>query len=226
MLPKAGPQCARRLVSIEDQTTTDFVVQITDAEHNHDEINTNGWKPAITERIIALYNSNNDFTAKKIHEIFKAEKMDSLPTVSQIQSRISYHWQPGKAQTEAENENAVANNVDIITVGEVIQWAGTKPFRPEMDDDSPFVIDIRASNYSDKEKYFQYIVSTKRLLRNAANYSTICVDATYKVLLHGYPLLTMGSIDLNRRFHMIAAAVCVTENTKDFEFFYFSAHIV
>lgn len=222
LVPKTGRQCASRLKSTEDQTKIDFVIEISIADHDHDEIETNSLKPAIRDRIVALNTSNREFTAKKIHNIFKAENMLPLPTVSEIQSRISYHCQLGKAQQteDAENEIQDATNEVIITIGDVVQWAHGHKFNSDLDDDTPFVIDLKASEFQDKEKHFQYVFSTKRLLRNASNCKNICVDATYKVLFNGYPLQIMGSIDANRRFHLLAASLCVSETTKDFEFFF------
>lgn len=151
--------------------------------------------------------------------------MSPLPTVSEIQNRISYHCQKPSKQTndEAPDDAGEAPNAartQIITVGDVINWADNYQFESELDDDKPFVIDIKASSYEEKEKHFQYVFSTKKLLRNASKYKTICVDATYKVVYNGFPLLIMGSIDANRRFHLIAASLCVSETTTDFKFFF------
>lgn len=60
----------------------------------------------------------------------------------------------------------------------------------------------------------------KILLKNASGYCNISADATYKVVYQRYPLLIAGSIDLNRKFHLIAVALCVSERAVDYEFFF------
>lgn len=175
LVPKAGKQCTSRLISIENQKTKDFEIHVAVADHSHDAIDTNSMKPAVLITIIALHTNSREFTAKKIHKIF--ECLSPLPTVEQIQSRKAYHCQ---------NEPGAANMTEIISVGDVIKWADAQKFTPDLDDDSPFVIDIKASNHESTEKHFQFVIATKRLLRNVAKVSNICVDATYKVVFHGY----------------------------------------
>lgn len=67
MVLKSGKQCARRLKCIEDQIKTDFDIHISVSEHDHDSIAVDALKPAVRDRIIALYSSSREFTAKKIH---------------------------------------------------------------------------------------------------------------------------------------------------------------
>ncbi|XP_031635576.1 uncharacterized protein LOC116348655 [Contarinia nasturtii] len=101
-----------------------------------------------------------------------------------------------------------------------LEWADKHPYVDDMDDEIPFVIDMKASTHDDEDNYFQYVISTKQLLRNAAKYSNICADGTYRVVFFGYPLLVVGSIDSNRSFHLIAASLCVSEKTTDYEFLF------
>lgn len=162
---------------------------------------------SLKERIINLYKSNAGLTANKIRKIFIGEEEKFIPKLSQIQSVIRYHCQTKPSE-------------NIVTVGDVVAWAKQHEFKDELDIDTPFVIDSKASTHDDEEKYFQYLISTKRLLKNASNYDNICVDATYKVVFHGYPLLVIGSIDANRKFHLIAVSLCVSEKTTDYEFLF------
>lgn len=40
------------------------------------------------------------------------------------------------------------------------------------------------------------------------------------MVFFGYPLLIVGSLDANRKFHLVAASLSVSENTTDFEFMF------
>ena len=47
----------------------------------------------------------------------------------------------------------------------------------------------------------------------------IHLDATYKLIWQGYPVLTIGITDSNRKFHVLGYGVTSTdENTTDFVF--------
>lgn len=185
LVKRNGRQCARRMMVIEDESTTDFAVYFTEADHTHQSIS-NKMDPELKERVI---------------------KLSIIPKLKQIQNIIRYNCQ--KKSTS-----------DIVSIGDVVKWADEHQFKPDLDEDCPFVVDMLASTMDDEEAHFQYVVSTKRLLKNALNYKNICVDATYKVVFFGYPLIIMGSIDVNRKFHLIAASLCVSETTTDYNFFF------
>jgi MULE transposase domain/SWIM zinc finger len=55
-------------------------------------------------------------------------------------------------------------------------------------------------------------------LKNEA--SVLHIDATYKLLWHGYPVLVAGFSDLNAVFHPTHVAVCKSEATEDFKFMF------
>ncbi|CAF1343176.1 unnamed protein product, partial [Rotaria sordida] len=54
----------------------------------------------------------------------------------------------------------------------------------------------------------------------------IHADATYKLIWQGFPVLVIGTIDLNKAFHPFGLAICTNEKkTKDFEFIFNSIQI-
>lgn len=61
---RLGPQCARRLLVIEDESTTTFEVYVTPCEHDHDQI-ANKINDRLRDRIIKLYESNSGFPRQK-----------------------------------------------------------------------------------------------------------------------------------------------------------------
>lgn len=203
LVKRNGPH---RMMVVEDASNTDFVVYVSTADHTHSQI-ANKMYPELRERIIKLNNTNMDFTAQKIRDIFVDEELPFIPKLQQIQSIISYHC-----------GSKTSNN--IITNGDVVAWAKEHKSYENIDIDCPFVIDFKASEYDDTDKHFQYVISTKRLLQNASSYTNICVDATYEVNFFGYPLMVIGSVDANRKFHLIGASLCVSENTTDYTFLF------
>lgn len=88
LVKRNGPQCAYRLMVVEDASDTDFVVYVSAADHTHSQI-ANKMYPELRERIIKLNNTNMDFTAQKIRDIFVSEELPFIPKLQQIQSIIS-----------------------------------------------------------------------------------------------------------------------------------------
>lgn len=59
-------------------------------------------------------------------------------------------------------------------------------------------------------------------MRRARNFETVCIDATYKLNWHGFPLIVFGTVDRLKRFHPIAYACTTHETTADYEFVFSS----
>lgn len=117
-MPRSGPQCASRLMAIEDESTTSFEVHKAEAEHSHHLIG-NKMNAEIKDKIISLHSANADFTAQKILDVLIAEKSTFIPKLSQIQGIIRYHCH-------------TKTNDDIVSVGDVISWAGDHEFRTDL----------------------------------------------------------------------------------------------
>lgn len=65
---------------------------------------------------------------------------------------------------------------------------------------------------------FQYVVSTPTLLENASRMKILCADGTYKLNIHGYPVIVVGGIDIEQKFHAIAISVTTKEESSNYEF--------
>ena len=48
----------------------------------------------------------------------------------------------------------------------------------------------------------------------------ICTDGTHKITYQGYPIILVGTTDLNRVFHPFGTMLTRYEKTKDFEFMF------
>ncbi len=84
-----------------------------------------------------------------------------------------------------------------------------------MDDD-----DESASEDEDEEQdfKFRFFISSKKLLRLAIGSTHICADGTYKLNWHGFPLIVVGTTDLDRHFHSFGVALCTNEKKLDYKF--------
>lgn len=87
-------------------------------------------------------------------------------------------------------------------------------------DNDPFVLDYGHSNINDDEPNFQYVMSTPKLLETALNFRILAADGTYKVNEHDYPLIVVGGIDLNQRFHILAYSVTTKEESRNYKFLF------
>ncbi len=68
---------------------------------------------------------------------------------------------------------------------------------------------------------FRFFVTTKRLLQFASKaQSLLHTDATYSVNWNGFPLLIIGTSDLNRTFHPLGCALCSKEAHFDYKFLF------
>ncbi|CAF1379390.1 unnamed protein product [Adineta ricciae] len=120
-----------------------------------------------------------------------------------------------------------------ISLGEIEQWCVESTRSIPESDDVGFVVsyeivyDDNINNYvngddddDDGENKFRFFVSTKRLLRTASRSKKIHADATYKLVWQGFPVLIVGTTDMNRQFHWFGVAVCSNEKTADFTFIF------
>ncbi|CAF3306315.1 unnamed protein product [Rotaria sp. Silwood2] len=116
-----------------------------------------------------------------------------------------------------------------ISLGEIEQWCMESSRSIPESDDVGFVVsyeiiydgdddeNVDDDEYDDGNK-FRFFVSTKRLLRIASTSKKIHADATYKLVWQGFPVLIVGTTDLDRQFHSFGIAVCSNEKSKDFTF--------
>lgn len=72
--------------------------------------------------------------------------------------------------------------------------------------------------YNENKIEFTAVFSTQRLLRNIINMPTIHADGTYKLLWHDCPAIIVGTTDSMRQFHLVAFALCTSENAGAYEF--------
>ena len=115
-----------------------------------------------------------------------------------------------------------------INLGELEEWCLKNEKIPDNDDEA-FVCshDIQYEDEIDDDEdveangsKFRFFVTTKKLLLIANKSSKMHADATYKLNWQGFPVLIVGTTDLDRKFHPISLSVCTEEKQKDFEFIF------
>ena len=67
---------------------------------------------------------------------------------------------------------------------------------------------------------FRIAITTKYLLSLALKTGHICADTTYKLIWQGFPVLVVGTTDLQRHFHPVSVYLCSNESTEDFIFIF------
>ncbi|CAF4755873.1 unnamed protein product, partial [Rotaria sp. Silwood2] len=70
----------------------------------------------------------------------------------------------------------------------------------------------------DEGNKFRIFISSLRSLNITSQSSHIHADATYKLVWQGFPILIVGTTDLNKSFHPFGLAICSNEKTNDFAF--------
>jgi len=119
-----------------------------------------------------------------------------------------------------------------ISLGQIEQWCLDHDKIPDSDD-MPFVVSHQIKYYDEcevdlterkdpdgTEAQFRVLISTKRLLENCTKTNNIHVDATYKLIWEGMPVIIVGNTDSDRHFHPSGIAVCSNERTEDFKFIF------
>ncbi|CAF2081129.1 unnamed protein product [Rotaria magnacalcarata] len=116
-----------------------------------------------------------------------------------------------------------------ISLGELEKWCEDNGDIP-IDENKAFVVSYKIiydeQEYDDEDteedsgNKFRVFISSVCLLNIASISSHINADATYKLVWQGFPVLIVGTTDLNKKFHPFGLAICSNEKTKDFEFIF------
>lgn len=113
-----------------------------------------------------------------------------------------------------------------VSSTDITQWCRVRSAVPS-DKDTPFVLNYRvhAESLNVDEQDLKVVLSTVRLLENLQNSRLVQTDATYKVIWQGYPVMLVGTSDLDKIFHPFAVAVCSAEAAEDFRFIFEALHM-
>jgi hypothetical protein len=107
--------------------------------------------------------------------------------------------------------------VSSISLGKMEEYCVSKSTIPDKDDEV-FVGNFQISLNDDVLEdniVMRIFFTTKRLIRlTMFNRKHICADATYKLIWQGYPVLIVGTTDIDRVFHPYGLAYALTSDKK------------
>lgn len=113
--------------------------------------------------------------------------------------------------------NKENNGPPVISVSELLALLKERVAVPDDSDDKAFVV---AHRILDDEISFDFLVSSKKLLRNAIGKRIFACDATNKIMWQGFPVIPIGTMDMDRHFHLIGVGATTNERTDNFEYFF------
>lgn len=213
-----GAQCAKRFFTLHNMpkelASTYRLFQLA-KEHNHNELNNK--KSAMTDSVKAVIRKavDSDLTLKYI--------MPELRSIPCIKSNMPHKNQVKNFIKEYRKQ---AFGDPQVSIEDMIKFCEENKNVPD-DIDETYVIAYEHSPLAeqndeneDQVNWFRYIVTTKRLLRNASSSNLIHTDATLKIVVQRFPLLVFGTTDKtpDQKFHLIAIMITKTETADDFAF--------
>ncbi|CAF1299183.1 unnamed protein product, partial [Rotaria magnacalcarata] len=104
-----------------------------------------------------------------------------------------------------------------ISLGEIEQWCLESSQSIPESDDAPFVASYQIIYDDDDNEHEDDDDGFYKLPRYQKK---IHADATYKLIWQGFPVLIVGTTDLDRHFHLFGMAICSNETTQDFRFIF------
>ncbi|CAF1431807.1 unnamed protein product [Rotaria magnacalcarata] len=210
-----GSQCTLSIYLLYHAETDKVTIYKTEAEHDHHVDKVRGIDENVKKCIEELFN-DGIMKPKEIIRALQARKV-KIPTYTQLNNYL-VHYKKKKYGSHK------------ISLGELEQWCKNNLNIPT-DENEAFVVSYKIlydnEEYEDDEdveendgNLFRIFISSIRLLNIISMSSHVCSDATYKLVWQGFPVLIVGTTDLNKAFHPFGLAICSNEKTKDFEFIF------
>ncbi|CAF1167498.1 unnamed protein product [Adineta ricciae] len=215
-----GPQCRASIYLLYYADSDKVSMYKTEDVHDHDEQEIRGINESVKRSIQELFNDGIT-KPKQIIRALQARNV-TIPSLIKIKNYL--------AQYKKKKFGSY-----IISLGELEEWCKMNLDVP-VDENKSFVVSYQIiyegeDNEGDDddeditENKFRIFISSLRLLTIASMSSHINADATYKLIWQGYPVLIIGTTDLNKVFHPFGLAICSNEKTKDFEFIFKSVQV-
>jgi hypothetical protein len=102
-----------------------------------------------------------------------------------------------------------------LNLAKFTEWINAH--QPDDDLDKVFVA---AFEFSKDPLQFRFLLTTNRILRSCPIIKHLLADATYKLLLEGLPVLTIGVTDRLKRIHLLGLVISTNETYLDFAFMF------
>jgi hypothetical protein len=221
-----GNQCDAKIHLLFDSTSDDVVLFRTHTAHTHQNLPTTSYGKLSTELKEEIKNLVDLKTKPKaIMLVLQDKYKKKVITKSKLKNFIAQYKKEKYGPT-------------VISLGELEQWSIDSSAIPDQEDEA-FVVNhkiVYEDDYDEEmdeedeetesddedtdENSFYIFISTKRLLKLASNSTKIHADATYKLIWQGFPVLIVGTTDLDRHFHPFGLAICSNETTTAFTFIF------
>lgn len=211
-VPKArSTWCDKRYTIFLPSNNNDIITLSNGLQHNHNEL-LKGQKRLVSKEMITF-----------IHELYDNETTMPSSVLAHIESaRQKYNLfkdeeNPNKRQLEYIQKKYTEKKVKSMkNIGELMDWCKSHAEFPE-NKNQAFVLSYESCSITDSMS-FRFTMSTPLLLAKIAKREVICIDATYKLNWMGFPLIIMGTVDREKKFHPLIYACSSHERTEDYAF--------
>lgn len=206
-------ECSARCYIYEDFGKKNFQIFESKGEHDHDEKLKTKPEPKLTKI--------SSEVQKEVIKLAVERKMKPKYIIEEISERFPEEITPTAKQIHyilSKHRDEVLP--PVVCVGDLVNWCFAKCRFPDNDDEA-FVLGYE-NNEPEDEMYFRFVISTKNLLKQCSNVDMLCTDASYKVNWNGFPMIVLGTVDKNIRFHPLALVSSSNETEADYAFVFVS----
>lgn len=203
-----GEQCSASIYLLYESASLRVVLFRSEAEHNCSSISTKAETTKMTQEVKQLIEELCQQNKKPL-AIIDALTVLKLPVPKPYQ--ISNHIAAFKKRKFGPT---------TISLSELLSITDKFAAVPDSDE-TPFMI----TELQHDTLNFRVFATSKALIRKAEYAKCLCADATYKLMWQGFPVLVVGTTDMNRKFHLIGLAVCRNEQEDDFKFLFESVKV-
>lgn len=202
--------CDRRYILFLPSNTNEINLLTNGLEHNHDQL-LKGQKRTMSPEMVAF-----------IHDLYKKDTKKPSAVILHIDAARNdinlFRDEPNPNPRQLEYCLKKYNTGDsgkMINMGDLMKWCENSSSFPTNEDEA-FVASYQIVN--DKNKGFRFCMTTPKLLKIVSQCETLAIDATYKLNWMGFPLIILGSVDRQKRFHPLMYACATHETTEDYVF--------
>lgn len=183
-----------------------------------------GHENQVTDPTRGLSPDLKDFIRKKFNEGVKKPNSLLYPSIRQA---VLKELDKAKVVSFLKTVREAKYGSSTISAAELYTWCQEKSQLPnDDDDDDPFVLNyvVDAKSFDVDDQDLKIVISTRRLLSLCKNSPLVQIDATYKLVWQGYPVIIAGTTDKNKVFHPFVLSVTKGESANDFEFVFRALH--
>ncbi|KAL4718266.1 hypothetical protein ACJJTC_013142 [Scirpophaga incertulas] len=176
-LKRRGPQCSTKMYLLFESTSDSVLMFKTNADHDHDEkkefTSSYGLSDTVKNEINRLFDLK--MKPKAIMESLLKIKNIKVPKMSQLRNYLS-------------DRRRTIYGQSTISLGELEAWIHSHSSLP-LDPHEVFVLCYRIDDSDEQNPIFRFVMSTKYLIEISKDASVVHVDATYKLIWQGFPVL-------------------------------------